>query len=149
MCSLKKSSGLYFYIQSYTGAGGLGILQCHLGLKRSSTSEPQATPPGAPYTIPGAAPLKTSPISSPPNNSWSTEWHWANKAPFQKRLQLQQETLWLWVCLKCYQYHDHSCGSTKLSLTTLPWLPLKLCINLLEKKEKRSKPQPRIEEWFV
>lgn len=28
------------------------------------------------------------------------------------------------ICLKPYQNHDHSCGSTKLSLITVPWLPL-------------------------
>lgn len=135
MCSLNKSSAP---IQSYTGAEGLGILQCHLGLKRSSTSEPGATPPGAPIrslALPhcGPAPLPYRQI-----NSWSTKWHWANKAPFQKRLQPQQETLWLWVCLKCYQYHDHSRGSTKPSLITIPWLHLQLCINPLEKKKEKQ-----------
>lgn len=37
------------YIQSNTGAGSLGFLQCHLGLKKktSCTSGPQATAPGA------------------------------------------------------------------------------------------------------
>lgn len=130
--------------------GVCGILQCHLGLKRSSTSEPRGHTTWSPYTVPGTAPLSSGPISSPPNKSWSTKWHWANKAPFQKRLQLQQETLWLWVCLKCYQYHDHSCGSTKPSLITISWLHLQLCINLQEeKKKKRSKLGSRIEERLV
>lgn len=71
------------------------------------------------------------------------------KAPFQKRLQLQQETLWLWVCLKCYQYHDHSCGSTKPSLITIPWLHLQLCIKLLEKKRWGGKKQIMVEDRGV
>lgn len=129
------------------GQEGLGILQCHLGLKRSSTSEPQATPPGAPIRSLALHHSKTSPISLPPNNSWSTKWHWANKAPFQKRLQLQQETLWLWVCLKRYQYHDHSCGSTKPSLITVPWLHIQFCINLL--KDKKKKKQITVENRGV
>lgn len=138
MCSLNKSSGLCSYTVLYRGRG-FGDFAMSSGIKKEQHIRAPGHTTWSPYTIPGAAPLKTSPISLPPNNSWSTKWHWANKAPFQKRLQLQQETLWLWVCLKCYQYHDHSCGSTKPSLITIPWLHLRLCINPHEKKKGGEK----------
>lgn len=128
MCSSNKSSALCSY-SLITWVGGLGILQCHLGFKRSSTlraPRPQHLEPPIQSLV-----LTSSPSSLPPNKSWSTEWHQGNKALFHRRLQLQQEGLWLGVCLKCYQYHDHSCRSTNLSLITIPWLHLRLRINLL------------------
>lgn len=142
MHSLNKSFGLCCYTVLYK-ARGVGDFAMSSGIKKEQHIRAPGHTTWSPYTIPGAAPLKSRPISLPPNNSWFTKWHWANKAPFQERLQLQQETLWLWVCLKCYQYHDHSRRSTKLSLITIPWLHLQLCINLLKKEEKKIRVENR------
>lgn len=67
----------------------------------------------------------------------------ANKGPFQRRLQAQQESLWMGICLKCYQNQDHSCGSTKLSLITVPWLHLGSHVNLEKQKERRRGVEER------
>lgn len=40
------------------------------------------------------------------------------------------------ICLKCYQNHDHSCGSTKPSLITVPWLPRGSHITLVNRKKE-------------
>lgn len=41
------------------------------------------------------------------------------------------------ICLKRYQNHDHSRGSTKLSLITVPWLPLGTHLTPVKQKESR------------
>lgn len=73
----------------------------------------------------------------------------ANKGPFQRRLQAQQESLWMGICLKCYQNQDHSCGSTKLSLITVPWLHLGSHVNLEKQKERRRGVEERSDLFSV
>lgn len=65
--------------------GVVGGLQCHLGLKRSSTSEP----PRPHHLEPWTASLElhysgAAPISLAPNHSWSTEWRRLTKAHFRE-----------------------------------------------------------------
>lgn len=72
--SLNKSFGLCSYTVLHRGKG-LGDFAMSSGIKKEQHIRARGHTSCSPYTIPGATPLKTSPINVPPNNSRSSKCH--------------------------------------------------------------------------